>query len=189
MKFSSLVCCIMQAIIRRLHPRSQFTPEEDAKLKVLVAEYNTDWTQIALGMKTRDPRQCRERWTNYLAPTIAQPRWTRRLDQQLEECVAIHGRKWRVIQEHFPGKTDICLKNRYNLLARKHSRELKLALGQPLRHRSFHGSLPSPSEPLALDGIQPPETNASDSDCGECEFDMWDRPPPDPWGAYTLDMP
>ncbi len=49
--------------------KSKFTPEEDARLQELVAQFGSDnWTVIAQNMDGRTPRQCRERWTYYLTP-------------------------------------------------------------------------------------------------------------------------
>ncbi|MDR2628737.1 MAG: SANT/Myb domain-containing protein, partial [Puniceicoccales bacterium] len=55
-----------------------FTPDEDAQLRALVAEYGTDdWSQIALDMPGRTGRQCRDRWVNYLNPDISLLSWTK----------------------------------------------------------------------------------------------------------------
>jgi hypothetical protein len=170
---------------RKPHPRSKFTPEEDEELKVLVSQYSTDWKEIAVRMKTRDPRQCRERWTNYLCPTIIQPNWTERVDRQLEACVAIHGRRWSVIQTYFPDKTDTALKNRYNLIMRRHAREVKIALGQPLRDRSMQTPIEPPGTTVkwAANDIESDEPGTA------YDFEAWEAPMLDPWEEGSLNTP
>jgi hypothetical protein len=65
--FGSFLCVFPTM---RSHPirRFKFIPEEDELLKRLVIEYGTnDWERIAAFFPDRNVRQCRERWTHYLA--------------------------------------------------------------------------------------------------------------------------
>jgi hypothetical protein len=51
--------------------KTKFTPEEDGTLTHLVTHYGTsNWKGIASLMGTRNARQCRERWNNYLDPKL-----------------------------------------------------------------------------------------------------------------------
>jgi hypothetical protein len=51
--------------------RSNFTHEEDTLLCQLVQKYGVmNWNAIAHEMKTKNPRQCQEHWTNYLNPAL-----------------------------------------------------------------------------------------------------------------------
>ena len=51
--------------------RHKFTKAEDDLLKQLVLKYGeTNWMAVAAQMKTRTPRQCRERYKNYLSDKI-----------------------------------------------------------------------------------------------------------------------
>ena len=61
----------------KLHPKSKFTPVEDQKLRELVAKYgDNDWATVSKMMGTRNQRQCRERWTNYLSPKVSNGPWS-----------------------------------------------------------------------------------------------------------------
>jgi hypothetical protein len=63
-------------------------------------------------------RQCRERWTNYLNPTIGNIEWTPAEDQLLEEKYARIGAKWQVIAAEFPTRSKNNVKNRWYRLQR-----------------------------------------------------------------------
>jgi hypothetical protein len=48
--------------------RSRFRPDEDNILRLLVLQFGTDaWSDIANRMPGRNVRQCRDRWSHYLA--------------------------------------------------------------------------------------------------------------------------
>ena len=62
--------------------KSPFTPEEDARLKELVAEKgDRQWNVIQGLMPGRNARQCRERWRNYLSPEVKNGPWTKEEDE------------------------------------------------------------------------------------------------------------
>lgn len=106
------------------HPKSKFTTEEDAKLKQLVNQFGiNNWNQISSNMAHRNPRQCKERWFNYLSPMICKSPWSSDEDELLERKVKEIGPKWVKIAKFFPMRTDIQLKNRWLVLSRKKSRE------------------------------------------------------------------
>lgn len=113
----------------KIHPRSQFTPDEDEKLANLVHQYGDDnWEDIATLMKNRNIRQCKERWLNYLAPNVKNSPWTQEEDDLLEELYCIYGPKWVKIAQMIDGRTDINVKNRYLLIQRrKNKNEKRLA--------------------------------------------------------------
>jgi hypothetical protein len=112
--------------------RRKFSPEEDDSLKALVAEYGTDdWTKIASRMPRRDSRQCKERWCHYLSPELVQLPWTADDDALLQRRVAEHGHKWKLFENDFPGRTDISIKNRFNVLARRSLRWVRIEEAVP----------------------------------------------------------
>jgi hypothetical protein len=59
--------------------------------------------------------------------------WAPHEDRLLEEKVIEIGRRWKVLATSFPGRTDVSLKNRYNLLTRKRNKAIKIALRLPLK--------------------------------------------------------
>jgi len=100
--------------------RSRFTSAEDEKLKNLVEVYGTNsWAYIANQMPNRNPRQCHERWTNFLSPLLNHGPWTQEEDDLLEQKVNEFGNKWVTIQQYFPDRTDTSIKNRYKLILRR----------------------------------------------------------------------
>jgi hypothetical protein len=92
----------------------KFTTTEDAYLRDVVERFGTnDWILVANQMPLRNPRQCRERWTNYLCPTIANDDWTAEEDELLEQKFAELGTKWKVITEFFPARSTNNIKYRW----------------------------------------------------------------------------
>jgi hypothetical protein len=107
-----------------LHPRvvkahAKFSAEQDEKLRSLVDSYGTkDWRAIAEQMKTKNARQCKERWFNYLNPELSSAPWT--LDEELLLLAKYGelGAQWVAIAKFFPNRTDAMLKNRFNRIQR-----------------------------------------------------------------------
>jgi hypothetical protein len=121
---------------RRTFARFPFSPEEDAQLRALVDSHGqTDWVAIAECMPGRSSRQCKERWMHYLSPDITQRNWTEEEDERLIQKVDEMGRRWQLLVPFFPGRTDVGLKNRYNVLQRKSVKEFKIAMKLPLKIR------------------------------------------------------
>jgi hypothetical protein len=105
--------------------RRKFTEHEDQQLRELVAEMgNENWPLIANSIPGRTARQCKERWTHYLAPGIVFSEWAPDEDQLLEAKVAESGEKWKTLERYFIGRTDANIKNRYNVLKRRRRRQV-----------------------------------------------------------------
>lgn len=124
-------------------PHSKFTAEDDDRLKELVAEYGDNaWLKIAELMPGRNSRQCRERWMNYLSPSLNTQEWTTEEDTLLIQKQKELGTSWVRISKFFEGRTDQMCKNRFFMLKRK-------AEKKPYKRRNislsmFH-SAPTPS--------------------------------------------
>jgi hypothetical protein len=100
--------------------KNKFTPEEDSVLMQLVTTFGaTNWKKIALHMRTRNARQCRERYKNYLAPELRQGGWTQDEDMLLIEQFREHGAKWNTISQVFINRSDNALRNRWQVLERR----------------------------------------------------------------------
>jgi hypothetical protein len=102
-------------------PKIKFTAEEDARLRELVARFgHWDWRLISRKLGTRNARQCRERWHNYLNPEISPPaRWTAQEDAWLEAAVLAVGPHWATVQGFFPHRSKINIHNRFVVLQRR----------------------------------------------------------------------
>jgi hypothetical protein len=99
--------------------KKKFTPDEDRYLLYLVSMLGMyDWKSVSGYMKGRSRRQCRERFKYYLEPGLYRPAWTPYEDELLVQKVQEFGPKWANISQFFPGRTDIDLKNRYQIVKR-----------------------------------------------------------------------
>ena len=123
-------------------PKNKFTPEEDEKLRQLVAKYGTkDWKVIARKLEKRTPRQCRERYNNYAGPSFTNSKWTEEEDRLLDEKFQQFGSKWQTIAKFFPNRSGNNIRNRYKL--RQKQARLK-EQNQELTSTSSSSICPSP---------------------------------------------
>ena len=98
----------------------RFTPEEDKKLKRLVNNFGeTAWDDIAELMDGRNARQCHDRWTSYLSPNINKAPWTPEEDRRIVKLQPHFKGKWVEMSKRFKGRTDIQLRNRWNVLKKR----------------------------------------------------------------------
>lgn len=120
----------------------KFTEDEDKKLKFLVEQNGAkDWIHIASLMETRNPRQCRERWNNYINPSLRSDQYSPEEDALLEAKYAEYGPSWNKISKFFEKRSDNSLRNRWMMIARHRAKHMKVQISPP----------PSlPIEPLAF---------------------------------------
>jgi hypothetical protein len=98
----------------------KFSVEEDELLAYLVRELGTKgWKYIAQLMRTRNARQCRDRWNNYLNPALRMGGWTKEEDELLLKKYALFGSKWSKIAKHFKRRSDLSIRNRCHMLERR----------------------------------------------------------------------
>ena len=97
----------------------KFTPEEDAQLLRLVQQFGAkDWIRISSLIGTRNPRQCRERYKNYVNPELRVGDWTKEEDRLIEEKFHEMGAKWNRISKFFVNRSDNAIRNRWMMIAR-----------------------------------------------------------------------
>lgn len=97
--------------------RRFFTQNEDMLLTKAAIQYNEkSWNIIAQCVPGRTPRQCRDRWMNYLKPNLKFDPWTKEEDELLISLVNSHGTHWTKMISHFPGRSTNAIKNRWNWL-------------------------------------------------------------------------
>jgi hypothetical protein len=102
--------------------KAKFSQSEDLRLAELVERHgDKDWPTIANQMPNRSVRQCRERWTNYLTPSVTNGPWSPQEDDLLLARFKEFGARWRKLTEFFVGRTDINIKNHYIVLTRARS--------------------------------------------------------------------
>jgi hypothetical protein len=113
--------------------RHKFTKQEDDEICRLVSRFGDhDWGHVSAGLPGRTPRQCRERYKNYLCSAATQHPWT-----QEEECLLLQkfrelGPKWTHIAEWFPGRNNINVKNRWTLIATRETKKRALQTPFPI---------------------------------------------------------
>lgn len=106
--------------------RSVFTKSEDEMLKILVKKYGDyDWNTIADGIPGKTPRQCRDRYRNYLSPEIINGTWSKEEDALLISMYVIYGPMWTRIAQFFPNRSATNIKNHFaSLQSRMQKKQL-----------------------------------------------------------------
>jgi hypothetical protein len=148
----------------------KFSPDEDELLTAIVREYGVkDWIKVASVMRTRNARQCRERYKNYLDPDLRRGSWTAQEDELLETKHQEYGAKWNKIARFFVNRSDISLRNRWMVLARHHAKEP--AAVEPVRQ-----PLPAPQLPLPVVLPITKDVPARQTRLSEDSFEMFEVP-------------
>ena len=100
--------------------KSKFSFEEDQKLIDLVNKFGSNsWVIISEEMKSRNPRQCRERYNNYLKPELSNECWSFEEDVILVNKYSLYGSHWSRISKFLPKRSENSIRNRWNYLLRK----------------------------------------------------------------------
>jgi N-glycosylase/DNA lyase len=113
---------------QRRPSRRKFDKTEDDALVSLVARFGEqNWSFIAGFMDRRTARQCRERYKNYLSPSITNRPWLPEEDALLAEKVAEFGQKWARITAFFEGRSDVNVKNHWATITSRNERVHRFA--------------------------------------------------------------
>ncbi|EAY07320.1 Myb-like DNA-binding domain containing protein [Trichomonas vaginalis G3] len=120
--------------------KSKWTPEEDRMLIESVTKHGmSNWSLVATEVQGRSGKQCRERWTNQLCPSLNKDNWTPQEDQILIKQQQIHGNMWSKIAHFLPGRSSNSVKNRWSWLSRH---RLSLTSQMPFAQR-MQASIPA----------------------------------------------
>lgn len=118
-KFCITSLYLMEGFDEVSRRKQRFSHADDEHLKMIISEIGTsDWNKIASLMKNRNARQCKDRWTYYLSPALNNRKFTKEEDNLILELIKKYGKKWAQITSFFEGRTEISIKNRWNLLQR-----------------------------------------------------------------------
>lgn len=104
-----------------------------------------DWSKLAEMLVGRTGKQCRERFKNHLDPNVIRQAWTPQEDQLLIEFHNKLGNQWTKIASMMKGRSDNCVKNRWNSTIKK--RLERMQKGEPLvmkRGRKPKSYIPTP---------------------------------------------
>jgi hypothetical protein len=107
---------------KALDPRlvkGPWSETEDSLLTSLVQENGFSWKVVAKRINGRNTKQCRERWCNYLDPSLKRGKWSAEEDATIMAVQRQVGNRWATIAKDLPGRTDNQVKIRYHSLIRK----------------------------------------------------------------------
>jgi hypothetical protein len=96
-------------------PRRKFTLEEDLKLQSFVDTFSmNNWDDVARSLPNRSPRQCRDRYNNYLHESLVTCPWTPEEDSLVIRQYHRIGPKWVEIGKMLGGRSGNSVKNRWH---------------------------------------------------------------------------
>ena len=91
-----------------------FTTQEDQILLNLVQKIGSkNWEKISKLMPGRSPKQCRDRYCNYLSEPHKPGPWMPEEDDLLLHFLSLIGPKWVEISRYIPGRSGSNVKNRW----------------------------------------------------------------------------
>lgn len=97
--------------------KRSFTKLDDEMLtRAVQSSRFIEWNEIAKKLGKWSARQCRERWKNYVDPSLSHDKWTYEEDQILLKRFEEIGSNWIKIKQFLPGRAVNNIKNRLQYL-------------------------------------------------------------------------
>ncbi|OHT12606.1 hypothetical protein TRFO_03637 [Tritrichomonas foetus] len=152
--YTSHHCCWMQRTKR--HP---FTEYEDKTIRENVMTLGEDWDSIAKKLGGRTPKQCHDRYINYLREGLRNDPWTQQEDEVLIKLHKEIGPKWSKMMRSLQGRSGNDIKNRWHkhlikragnsVCSNKNKALIKpqIIISPPVPQQSFKSSQSSPIIP------------------------------------------
>lgn len=89
---------------------------EDEILKAAIMKYGfNQWSRISSLLPRKSAKQCKQRWYEWLDPSIKKTEWTREEDEKLLQLARVFPSQWRTIAP-FVGRTPAQCYERYEKL-------------------------------------------------------------------------
>jgi hypothetical protein len=130
--------------------RIRFSSDEDQLLRDLVAQYGENqWERVSASFPARTMRQCRDRYVKYLVPDLIFTNWTEAEDHLLDEKFAEFGPQWKYLATFFPNRTDVAIKNRWQIHRRNEQKKLLNLITQRAKAWPFERRFQAAAEPPA----------------------------------------
>ena len=106
--------------------RKMFSSDEDQILRDFVIENgNRNWSKITEILQNRTPRQCRDRYRNYLKEGLNSHSWTEEEDSIIKKKYNELGPKWVAISKFLNDRNGIDVKKRWNELTSSSKKRYK----------------------------------------------------------------